>query len=586
MSSLEKKTELPKSIGMSLSGGGFRAAGFHLGAMSCLQRVGWLSRVKMLSTVSGGTFTGARYAISLTENQSFSEFFKQYYEELEDTSLITCALQAIGSGTAPNIPSGRRNFITSMAQTYAEKLFNNQRTQQPYQFKDILDGNTAPLSEITFNATDFRTGLAFRFQKSRRGLIGNYYLALPRAAAGKIRLADIVAASSCFPGGFEPMQFPQDFGWPENEVPDDIRKIFAESKYPNASIAMMDGGVYDNQGLDSLLLADGRQDPKQKAVAEEAESLDVVIASDTDREFPDLYPYPAPARQSGTFWLRVLLMWNPSLRVINYCARGLQLLCFLTVIAVIVNLVLSKLTWDAAGIVWALFAYGIPLVLAGLLFLILALIRNQVKYALLPKIPTVGAATWHQLKHIKLDQLIDMISLRVGSLVALTSLIFMKRIRQLGYRIFYDRDKYDHVQIANYVYHLDPGRPWFFTDSRAIADLPPGLIAYLAKIKPPGVSLQEIAGYATAMETTLWFKNRCELSTLVAAGQATMCFNLMKYIVRNYRFDDSKQTFVGEIQPVWQQLLDDWNQLADTPYVLLEKDLNRTRFPAPNECNP
>jgi hypothetical protein len=87
-------------------------------------------------------------------------------------------------------------------------------------------------------------------------------------------------------------------------------------------------------------------------------------------------------------------------------------------------------------------------------------------------------------------------------------------------------------------------------------------------------------------ETTLWFKNRCELSTLVAAGQATMCFNLMKYIVRNYQFDDSRQSFVGEIQPVWQQLLDDWNQLAEQPYFLLEKELNRTHFPAPNECNP
>ncbi len=49
---------------LSLSGGGFRAAAFHLGTLDLLFRTGLLGDVTMLSTVSGGTFTGAGYALA------------------------------------------------------------------------------------------------------------------------------------------------------------------------------------------------------------------------------------------------------------------------------------------------------------------------------------------------------------------------------------------------------------------------------------------------------------------------------------------------------------------------------------------
>ena len=45
-------------------------------------------------------------------------------------------------------------------------------------------------------------------------LLGNANYPLPREVAQHIRLADVVAASSCFPGGFEPFVFPQQFEWP------------------------------------------------------------------------------------------------------------------------------------------------------------------------------------------------------------------------------------------------------------------------------------------------------------------------------------------------------------------------------------
>ena len=46
-------------IALALSGGGFRASIFHFGVLKRLAELGWLKRVDVLSTVSGGSIIGA-----------------------------------------------------------------------------------------------------------------------------------------------------------------------------------------------------------------------------------------------------------------------------------------------------------------------------------------------------------------------------------------------------------------------------------------------------------------------------------------------------------------------------------------------
>src|SRR5579871_1326316 len=46
---------IPNSIGLSLSGGGFRAALFHLGALRRLHEFGIVPRLTTISSVSGGS---------------------------------------------------------------------------------------------------------------------------------------------------------------------------------------------------------------------------------------------------------------------------------------------------------------------------------------------------------------------------------------------------------------------------------------------------------------------------------------------------------------------------------------------------
>ncbi|NJK52252.1 MAG: patatin-like phospholipase family protein [Leptolyngbyaceae cyanobacterium SU_3_3] len=94
-----------------------------------------------------------------------------------------------------------------MANVYADTFLKSPQGI-PYTLRTILDSKIS-VEEIAFNATEFRTGVAFRFQKSTNdsALIGNGNVSIPKESAKDIRLADIVAASSCFPGGFEPMDF-------------------------------------------------------------------------------------------------------------------------------------------------------------------------------------------------------------------------------------------------------------------------------------------------------------------------------------------------------------------------------------------
>src|SRR6185369_4146934 len=53
-----------KRLGLALSGGGFRAAAFHLGVMQKLESLGLLYKIDVLSCVSGGSIAGAVLALN------------------------------------------------------------------------------------------------------------------------------------------------------------------------------------------------------------------------------------------------------------------------------------------------------------------------------------------------------------------------------------------------------------------------------------------------------------------------------------------------------------------------------------------
>ena len=239
-------------IALSLSGGGFRAAAFSLGALKLLAEADLLKNVHMLSTISGGTITGAYYAVNAKKKKTFAEIYRELYGILEKDEIVNIALDVLEKKEV-DVPSGRQNIILSFAEAYDRELFHEEKFGifRKGEKGDCVDEKEFHLKEIIFNATDFESGIAFRFQKSMgRSRIGNRYNHITKEQAKNVRMADILAASACFPGGFEPIGIPDDFKWDNREIYRSLQKTLK-----GVNVPLMDGGVYDNQGCDSLLMA-------------------------------------------------------------------------------------------------------------------------------------------------------------------------------------------------------------------------------------------------------------------------------------------------------------------------------------------
>lgn len=64
-----------KKIGVALSGGGYRAAAYHIGTLRALHLLGLLDKVDVLSSVSGGSITAAYYALHKDDYEDFERGF-------------------------------------------------------------------------------------------------------------------------------------------------------------------------------------------------------------------------------------------------------------------------------------------------------------------------------------------------------------------------------------------------------------------------------------------------------------------------------------------------------------------------------
>ena len=81
----ESKKEL--RFGLCLSGGGSRAAIFHLGVLTGLHRNGLLEFVDRISAVSGGSITAALYGLELAKAERAGKSFK-FEDFLEKASVM------------------------------------------------------------------------------------------------------------------------------------------------------------------------------------------------------------------------------------------------------------------------------------------------------------------------------------------------------------------------------------------------------------------------------------------------------------------------------------------------------------------
>jgi len=405
-------------LALSLSGGGYRAAAFHLGVLTFLHRIDLLRNVRAISTASGGSIAAAFYAHALARGESFEQFSDRFKKFLLDVDVIDEALSRGGK------------LITAAADVYATVIDTT--------LGDLQRSNDH-LEELSFNATDFAHGVAFRFVKTRstRVRCGNNYVRVEPEVAEKIRVADAVAASSCFPGAFEPIVFPTDFHLPgTSETP------------------LMDGGIYDNSGIEALLLIRERCD------------LDAILVCDADATETPLYREP-PIRGGG--FVRV---W------------------FMALLLALVDAAAFVATWQSRHRpLPALFCAFIALALTTLFIVAFRASRRH------------RPLLWRRAMRLTVRDLVRAIVLRASSVIALSSRVFMRRMRGLIYaRAF--RTSTD--VIDNLIYDLVEERP---TDG-----------------------IRDLAKRAAAMATTLWFDDEKTMHELIEVGEITTCFNLLRVL--------------------------------------------------------
>ena len=224
--------DLQDVAGLSLSGGGYRAMLFHVGALKRLNDAGRLGSLARISSVSGGSITAAALGLHWAELEWHdgiaTNFDRLVTQPIQALAGHTIDVLAVAAGLLPFVTVGER-----VAHAYREHLFADATLQR-------LPGEPAPL--FVLNATNLESGALFRFTRPyaadwRVGTVHN----------PQIALADAVAASSAFPPVLSPFELDlSDAQWtttPGNEL--------TTPEY-RGNIALSDGGVYDNLGLETV----------------------------------------------------------------------------------------------------------------------------------------------------------------------------------------------------------------------------------------------------------------------------------------------------------------------------------------------
>jgi len=220
----------PDGVGLCLSGGGYRAMIFHLGALWRLNELGWLERLDRISSVSGGSLTAAALGLAWPQ-LAFSSgvatrFTDLVVEPVRALARHTVDEAAIAVGLLTPSSIGER-----VSKAYAEHLLGDATLQDlPEEPRFIV------------NATNLASGALLRLSKEE---IADWRVG--RVAAPTLALADAVACSSAFPPVLSPFELDlRDATW-ETETGNDL----SGPEY-RGELKLSDGGVYDNLGLETV----------------------------------------------------------------------------------------------------------------------------------------------------------------------------------------------------------------------------------------------------------------------------------------------------------------------------------------------
>lgn len=234
----------PVRIGLALSGGGFRASLFHLGTIRYLEEVRIMPRVEVMSTVSGGSIIGAYYLVEMERKlraepranrlEACDAIIREFCTKLRlDFRMRALVFYPFSHPVLTLLALvGLRHSGDTMAKEFEAHLFAPELRvgDLPVQIRPSGPSDAqwslahVQGTRILINTASLITGRRVAF--SRESDLG-IKAQIGKSDPNSISLARVVGASAAVPGLFRPLRI-------GNEV-------------------LADGGVVDNQGIESLL---------------------------------------------------------------------------------------------------------------------------------------------------------------------------------------------------------------------------------------------------------------------------------------------------------------------------------------------
>ncbi len=230
-----------KKVAMCLSGGGFRASLFHLGALTRLNELGVLSRIDTFSSVSGGSIIAAHLARVLTVRpfQDGETVYPDWH-----TSVVKPFLEFTQKDIRGSLMLRLLWPVRWFREGAAVKVLQES-------CETLTAGLTLPelpdKPRFIFCATDMTFTKNWVCEKER---VGDWVTGYASTSEHPWPVSKAVAASACFPPVFTPM--PTEL--PAKAYQKGRRGYYSPEEFDQLreNIRLTDGGVYDNLGLEPV----------------------------------------------------------------------------------------------------------------------------------------------------------------------------------------------------------------------------------------------------------------------------------------------------------------------------------------------
>lgn len=226
-------------LGLALSGGGVRAAVFHLGVLEQLARQHRLEDVSQISTVSGGSLiVGAIFSKAgmrwPTSEQYRSEIFPGLRTMLTSGDLFSMVALGWKGVLRENV-----RILYRRGDILADLL--QARWGVNGTLKDLPD-----TPEWHINTTCYETGKNWRFSKN---MMGDWHFG--RHFSPGVSIAKAIAASAGVPYaiGALRLELPEHGWWQADPA---TKKPKLKIDRPLPQVRLWDGGAYENLGLEAI----------------------------------------------------------------------------------------------------------------------------------------------------------------------------------------------------------------------------------------------------------------------------------------------------------------------------------------------